>query len=82
MRERKALEREAVKTYDRPPDNDHDWLSVRQVAELLEVSRVAVLKRCQRDRLPHTWHDRQIWVWGDLLEQVERARQACLCGDP
>jgi excisionase family DNA binding protein len=75
-RERRAAEREAARTHRRPPDLEHDWLSTADVARLLGVSRTAVLKRINADRLPHVMHGGQHWVRRDLLELAERAREA------
>lgn len=75
-RERRAAERDAARTYHRVPDDGHDWLSIRQVAELLGLSKAAVLKRCRRGQLAYVEHGRQLWVRRDLLELAERARAA------
>jgi len=75
-RARRVAVREAARTHHRPPDDEHDWLSIRQTAELLGVSRVAVHQRCRRDRLPCVAHGKQIWIRRDLLELVEHARAA------
>jgi predicted XRE-type DNA-binding protein len=75
-RAHRAAERAAERTWRSPPDDDHDWLSVSQVAELLGVTRVAVGKRCARGRLPYTEHGGMRWVRRDLLELVQNARKA------
>jgi excisionase family DNA binding protein len=56
------------------PDADHDWLSVRQVAELLGVTKPAVIGRIHPERLPAVENGGRLWVRRDLLEQVEAAR--------
>jgi excisionase family DNA binding protein len=79
--ERKRAEREAASARRmrgdrRPPDDEHEWLTVPQMAEILGVSRVAVGQRCRRGRLPFTWSEGRRWIRRDLLELVERARHA------
>lgn len=59
---------------DHRPDAAHEWLSPRQVAELLGVTRPAVQGRIHRDRLPAVANGGRFWVRRDLLEQVEAAR--------
>jgi len=58
------------------PDSDHDWLSPREVAQLVGITPQAVIKRIHRERLPATEKDGRWWVRRDLLEQVEAARLA------
>jgi excisionase family DNA binding protein len=82
LAERRAAEREAraarpARNYqrvDHRPEADHDWLSVRQVAELLGVIRPAVQGRINRGKLPAVENAGRYWVPRDLLEQVEAAR--------
>jgi excisionase family DNA binding protein len=57
-----------------PPDQEHEWLSGKEVAELLGVSREAVSQRVRRGRLPVVIIGRRHWIRRDLLEQVEAAR--------
>lgn len=59
---------------DRRPDTDHEWLSPRQVADLLGVTKPAVQGRINRGTLPATKNGGRFWVRRDLLEQVEAAR--------
>jgi hypothetical protein len=60
---------------DRRPDADHDWLTTRQVAELVGITKAGVIGRIHRERLPAVENGR-LWVRRDLLEQVEAARLA------
>jgi excisionase family DNA binding protein len=59
---------------DPRPDTDHEWLSLREVAQLLGVTRPAVSGRIHRGRLPAVENRGRYWVRRDLLEQVEAAR--------
>ena len=59
---------------DHRPDHVHEWLSPRQVAELLGVTRPAVQGRIRRGTLPAVESGGRFWVRRDLLEQVEAAR--------
>jgi len=82
LAEHRAQEREArparplrtSQCVDPRPDTDHEWLSPRQVAGLLGVTRPAVQKRIHRGTLPATESGGRFWVRRDLLEQVEAAR--------
>ena len=82
LAERRAAEREAKanrpprihQRVDHRPDQEHEWLSPRQVAQLLGVTRPAVQGRIHRGTLPATENGGRCWVWRDLLEQVEAAR--------
>jgi excisionase family DNA binding protein len=56
---------------DHCPDHDHEWLSPRQVAGLLGVTRPAVQGRIHRGTLPATENGGRFWVRRDHLEQVE-----------
>lgn len=60
---------------DHRPDTEHDWLSVRQVAELLGVTRPAVMGRIHRERLPAVEKGGRFWVRRDLL-----ASRSCAVG--
>jgi excisionase family DNA binding protein len=59
---------------DHRPDHDHEWLSPRQVAELLGVTRPAVMGRIHRGKLPSVQKGGRYWVRRDHLELVEAAR--------
>lgn len=59
---------------DNRPDAAHEWLTASQVARLLGLTRPAVAKRIQRERLPAVHTGGRWWVRRDLLEQVEAAR--------
>ena len=59
---------------DHRPDQDHEWLTPRQVAELVGVTPTAVRQRIHRERLPAVENGGRYWVRRDLLEQVEAAR--------
>lgn len=61
---------------DHRPDHEHEWLSPREVAELLGVTPQAVLRRIRTERLPGVEHGGRRWVRRDHLEQVEAARLA------
>jgi excisionase family DNA binding protein len=82
LAERRVAERQARATrparkyqrVDHRPDTDHDWLSVRQVAQLLGVTRPAVQGRINRGKLPTVENGGRFWIRRDLLEQVEAAR--------
>ena len=82
LAERRAAERAAkaarpprkYQRVDHRPDHDHEWLSVRQVAELLGVTRPAVMGRIHRGKLPSVENGGRYWVRRDHLEQVEAAR--------
>ena len=82
LAERRAQQREALtarprrkyQRVDHRPDSDHEWLSPRQVAELLGVTRPAVQGRIHRGTLPATENGGRFWVRRDLLEQFEAAR--------
>jgi len=82
LAERRAAEREAKaarprRRYERMdfrPVHEHEWLSPRQVAELLGVTRPAVQKRIHRGKLPAVKNGGRVWVRRDHLEQVEAAR--------
>lgn len=84
LAQRRAQERELraespqrrYQRVDYRPDNVHDWLTPRQVAQLLGVTRPAVIGRITRERLPAVRTGRRYWVRRDLLEQVEAARLA------
>ena len=60
LAERRAAEREAMaarsprryQRIDLRPDDEHEWLSPRQVAQLLGVTRPAVRSRVHRGTLP------------------------------
>lgn len=56
------------------PDADHEWLSPRWVAELLRVTRPAVMGRIHRGKLPAVENGGRFRRRQDLLEQVEAAR--------
>ena len=82
LAERRAAERAAraarpprkSQRVDHRPDQEHEWLSPRQVAVLLGVTRPAVQGRIHRGTLPATENAGRFWVRRDLLEQVEAAR--------
>ena len=84
LAERRAAERAAKanrpprihQRVDHRPDHEHEWLSPRQVAGLLGVTRPAVQGRIHRGTLPAVENGGRFWVRWDLLEQVERARLA------
>ena len=84
LAQRRAQEREAKASRpsreyqrgDHRPDHDHDWLSTRQVAQLLGVTAPVVVGRITRDKLPAVRNGGRLWVRRDLLEQVEAARLA------
>jgi len=59
---------------DYHPDQEHEWLSVPQVAGLLGVTPPAVSGRIHRGTLPATEKAGRFWVRWDLLEQVEAVR--------
>ena len=59
---------------DHRPDEEHEWLSTRQVAELLGVTKPAVIGRITRERLPAVRNGGRLWVRRDCFEQVEAAR--------
>lgn len=61
---------------DPRPDDEHEWLSPREVAELLGVTPQAVTRRIRTQRLPGVEHRGRQWVRRDHLEQVEAARLA------
>ena len=67
---------------DHRPDHDHDWLSPREVAELLGVTSPAVMSRIHRERLPAVENGGRYWVRRDHLEQVEAARLASRTRSP
>jgi excisionase family DNA binding protein len=75
-REQRAAARKAAQRWGKPPDDEHEWLGTSDVAQLLGVSRVAVNQRINRGRLPFTEHGGRRWIRRDLLELVERAREA------
>ena len=75
--EREARQARSSRKYqrvDRRPDADHEWLSPRQVAELLGVTRPAVMGRIHRGKLPSVQKGGRYWVRRDHLELVEAAR--------
>jgi excisionase family DNA binding protein len=82
LAQRRAAERQARATrparkyqrVDHRPDPDHEWLSVRQVSQLLGVTRPAVQGRINRGKLPAVENGGRLRR--DLLEQVEAARLA------
>jgi len=82
LAERRAAERAAraarpprkCQRVDHRPDAHHEWLSMREVAALLGVTRPAVQGRIHRGTLPAAENGGRFWVWRDLLEQVEAAR--------
>ena len=57
---------------DHRPDHDHEWLSPREVAQLLGVATFSVRRRIHRDRLPASGG--RLLVRRDHLEMVEAAR--------
>ena len=59
---------------DHRPDHEHEWLSPRQVANLLGVTSQGLRHRIHRETLPAVETGRRLWVRRDLLEQVEAAR--------
>jgi excisionase family DNA binding protein len=61
---------------DYRPDQNHDWLSPRQVAELLGFTSQGVRHRIHRGKLPAVESGGRFWVRYDHLELVERARLA------
>lgn len=80
---RRDLERQALaqrprgfQRMDPRPDCEHEWLSPRDVAELLGVTRRTVAYRIRTERLPGVEHRGRQWVRRDHLEQVEAARLA------
>lgn len=60
----------------RPPDDEHDWFTSDEAAEMLGLTRNGVNYRAQRDQLPHTWHDGRRWFRQDHLELLLRAQAA------
>ena len=84
LAERRAAQRAAraagspreYQRVDHRPDQEHEWLSVPQVAALLGVTRPAVSGRIHRGTLPATENGGRFWVRRDRLEQVEAARLA------
>ena len=75
--ERAAKAARSPRRYERVdprPDHDHEWLSPRQVAELLGVTRPAVQSRIHRGKLPAVENGGRFWIRRDHLEQVEAAR--------
>ena len=57
----------------RPPDEEHDWLTTAQAAEVMGVSRPAISQRARRGRLPFVEHDGRRWFRRDHLELVKHA---------
>jgi excisionase family DNA binding protein len=82
LAKRRAQEREALaarprrryQRADHRPDTEHEWLSPRQVAVLLGVTRPAVQVRIHRGKLPAVENGGRFWIRRDHLEQVEAAR--------
>ena len=58
-----------------PPDNEHEWLTSGQAAEMMGVGPEAVRVRARRGRLPSELHDGRRWFRRDHLELVRRADQ-------
>jgi hypothetical protein len=66
---RRSQEREArasapprrYQRVDHRPDDVHEWLSTRQVAELLGVTKGAVVRRINPERLPAVENGGRIW---------------------
>lgn len=66
-----------VKEFPAPPDHDHDWLSADDASELIGISRIAVMARARRQRIPSTVSDNRRWFRKDhlaLYMQAQRAR--------
>ncbi|GAB3267042.1 hypothetical protein GCM10027425_33660 [Alteromonas gracilis] len=60
-----------------PPDEVHQWLRIKDAAQLMGVSRQAVAARARRGRLPSIVDDGGIrWFRKDHLELVMKADQA------
>lgn len=66
--------RSTYRRVDHRPDHEHEWLSIREVAELVGVTRPAIQGRIHRGRLPAVENGGRYWVRADHLELVERAR--------
>lgn len=65
-----------------PPDTVHDWLTVREAAEVMGVFRQAVQQLCWRGAMPFEWSDGQRWIRRDLLELRQRAQAAQAARQP
>lgn len=59
-----------------PPDEVHQWLRIKDAAQLMGVSRQAVAARARRGRLPSVVDDGIRWFRKDHLELVMKADQA------
>lgn len=86
---RRDLKRQALarrprgsRRIDHRPDHEHEWLSPREVAELLGVTPQAVTRRIRTERLPGVEHGGRQWVRRDHLELVGAARLARKTGRP
>jgi hypothetical protein len=62
------------------PDDDHDWLSLRDVAELVGFTWPRVMWRIRRGKLQATKNGGRYWVRRDHLQRVEAARIAKRAG--
>lgn len=75
-RQARVLRPRGYQRIDHRPDHEHEWLSPREVAKLLGVTRTAVSRRIRTGRLPGVVNGGRQWVRRDHLEQVEAARLA------
>src|ERR1700712_3233505 len=59
---------------DSRPDMDHEWLTPKDVAEILGITEQGVTQRLRRGTMRGVSHRRKWWVRADHLEHAEGAR--------
>ena len=74
--DRREAEREARRqraSTGQPPDDEHEWLRLREAAQFMGVSTRAISTRARRGRLPFVEHEGRRWFRRDHLELVRHA---------
>jgi hypothetical protein len=76
-REARRRQRQAAEQArrQRVPDNDHVWLTAREVTHILGLSPTRVAQLTARGSLPFTITRRKRWYRKDLIEIAARSRE-------
>ena len=72
--QRAAEERRTRRPATAPPDDELVWLTMAEVALLLQITRPGVRYRVEQDLIPHVRIGRRVWFRRDHVEQVAAAR--------
>jgi excisionase family DNA binding protein len=73
---RERAERRERRPASWPPDDEHTWLTTREVADLLGVSRSRVDQLARAERLPVVRRAGRHWFRADHLQLFRNARRA------